>query len=274
MQLTKSALQKVLPNLRRNSLYKRFFLASCLLLSFALPAEAEELKLYPETCNKKYTNPLRVKVSNHEFHVLINDPLAVIQNNLISDRHISTSQCQKPNDPAIEATFVKFSPKELTNKFARPTTREKWVQFVPIIALYSNPDSQLSLQDPYQIVRKRLESEKLKLTDLPREGDFYLLKGQEKIDPTFYIAADKTFITPAGTPVTLFCSPYNGLNSHIIKCSTRFTWKDNITISIGNVDNTHVYFEDWKNFYSSALRHVEEMENLPAVTKFESENVQ
>lgn len=242
--------------------------AGYILIAFIFAdAGATELKLYPETCNKKYTNPLRVKLGNHVFDLLY-DPLLIIQNNPTSDGLISTNQCQKSNDSPIEATFIKFSPKKITEQFRRPTTREKWDQFVPLIALYHNPDSRPSLQAPYEIVKKRLDDRKITLSDLPKERNFYILEGIKKSDPTFYIAADKAFVTPSGDPVTLFCGSAFGKDSPVVDCATRLSWKKGITLYIGNISNTHVHFDDWKNFYSSVLKYVEAMEIKPSITNF------
>jgi len=235
-----------------------------LVLSGGIVCAAPELKLYPETCGMKYTNPLRIKVADREFNLRVG-AFTYIKN---GEDQISSLQCQRPDDPPVEATYVGFLSYELDKKFGKPITADQREGFALSLVLGAATKGYLP-KDSFESVKRRLQIEKKNLTDLPKEGEFYVwITGTRKhIDPIYYIPTDKSFLTPSGNPVVFVCSkqePRHSVDGQW--CATTIAWKENIAFSFKDLSNIHVPLLQWKEFYYDFLKYMEAIETAPTTT--------
>ncbi len=95
-------------------------------------------------------------------------------------------------------------------------------------------------------VDEKLKKLGLELTDFPIQDGFYKF---EFSGNQFLFIADKGEVkTKLGNPLTFYCIP-NPYNSSILRCSTSFPWKENISISARYISVKTFPVSSWPNLY-------------------------
>ncbi len=213
-----------------------------------------------------YSKTILIKIGSHLFNIPRNAYQApYLEGENIPLEPRNKEVCYRNGEPPINVTSVtilnmpiKDVPEEGIPLYDIGYKRKK-EDFYYIPTLELKTCLQEKCEDSFVAIKEQLEKENKKLTELPKEGNFYVLNDKTYKSIKYYIAVENDFVTPEGNPMVVMCSLSNGGDGKYNDCSGAYVLKDGVAVVINRLIES-VPLEDWPDFYRAVRAFVEGLE--------------